>query len=466
MNIDWSAVRTAISNRFAHDDDADMSARDYWDNLVDVVKSPIEGIWLSAVVVMVVILAMTYHMWSLNLDREFGWVGFYTIIGNVVLLAGGYKPTHVAIALIFHKPIQWLGSSASGLSIHNKIVMVLCLGWNLIGLTLMAIPFANAPGTFWVFWVVISGLIYVNQVYPSASQWTGKIITGYLLVIAVAAVFNFVNAPARDLHSGEPTYMGHYTTTSEGKTEFLRDFGITPAQCRPEGVAHEGFDYTKNGTCKNQWGEGNLVPEPMDAATNREVGHWTAKVTSATGLPLWMLVAAIGLIAYVVLSKKTARGAIGGGTKSMLGIVLTLAVLASVVALGWWVYSNFQVAASSSPTASVVAGTDCRLYGLGGLPEVIVPNKDDPVKQVYYDAKAGQPFVLNLSRLSISSDARDNEYMFDVDQIDPQALDASGKSRPATEFFTRQVCLDNGVGKVKMTPNTTIKMLAYDADLK
>jgi hypothetical protein len=269
----------------------------------DWLKSPLEAPYAAAWAIIIGLGILTFINWSLAITGHTGWLITSIFFGLFLAKFFGLRPTNLVIASVIggvYGKFSGNGFAESALSATGKLyrlVLAVAMGYLVCGTALLVIPFVHAPGIFFVMVLAIVGLLYVSEVYNQPLSIASKILTGWFVIIFFAGIFQVFNAPGRDLRTGEPLHMGYYDTKSG---EFNRVTGITPEDCRPEGVPHKGFNYTVKGTCANQWGPGNLVPEPIEEAESRNVGHWTAKVTGTAGMPPWLILLIIGGLAIAI----------------------------------------------------------------------------------------------------------------------------------------------------------------------
>jgi hypothetical protein len=278
--------------------------------IFDWLKSPLEAPYVAAWAIIISLSILTLFNYWLAIDGHTNWLVASIFLGLFLAKFFGLRPTNLVIATVIggvYGKLSGKGFAEGALAATGnlyRLVLAVAMGYLVCGTALLVIPFVHAPGVFFVMVLAVIGLLYVSEVYNEPLSIASKILTGWFVIIFLAGIFQVFNAPGRDLRTGEPLHMGYYTQSGE----FNRVTGITPESCRPEGIPHNGFDYAASGTCANQWGPGNLIPEPIEEAQTRGVGTWSAKVTGSTGMPIWLIVIIVVAVAggiYLLGGKKT-----------------------------------------------------------------------------------------------------------------------------------------------------------------
>jgi hypothetical protein len=158
------------------------------------------------------------------------------------------------------------------LTVLKQIVLGVAFTYIVSMFTLGTWPFAESPGSFWVFLAAILVIFITSELFGILTSWTPKIVLFY----AVACIFiagwqtlgGSFTGSAFDPLTGEPKYMVDPTT---GRNDPL---GRSPAECRGDGLRHDVFDYKNFGICFSAETGQRLVPLTSETATGRNPLTW------------------------------------------------------------------------------------------------------------------------------------------------------------------------------------------------
>lgn len=231
-------------------------------------------------------------MWLLNLVFDWagtngGWrfISYPTFFASFVIGFGGYfaiwqqiaKPRNIGFgAFIFaaFSALQWKNparGAATGVGTVLSLTGVIGLYYLFTALVLWTWGFSNSPMAFWV---GIAAIIILASL--GASAGIRALVMGlYTISVLIAALWStfgdVYHGQAFNPNTGEPLYM---VSQENGERDSQNR---SPADCRPAGVDHKDFDYTKGNICFAESDGLPMVPMTKEQALTRNPSGVTHK---------------------------------------------------------------------------------------------------------------------------------------------------------------------------------------------
>lgn len=250
--------------------DANRATKAY-DIAIDRLNSLYKKLWATVIVLILILVGM----WIININGGILWnapIALVSLIGTAFV---AFKPRILLPVMGLGAAVGYLGDrdttqgTLRGLEALHKVVLGIMYVFTAAAMVLSTYGFEHNPMAFWVVVLVITALVVAHQFYgQSSSKRPLAILSVYGVIAAIAWLTTTANPAlsgvAFDPRSAEPLMM------VEPDTRALDKLSRTPADCRPAGASHEGFDYRTQGTCRSVRTGNRLVP--ITAGDAKELG--------------------------------------------------------------------------------------------------------------------------------------------------------------------------------------------------